>query len=330
MPRSSQSKLARLIIEHIKEHGPMTIDDYITRCMFDPVHGYYTTQTIFGRDGDFITAPEISQLFGECLAVWVLDQWQQIGAPDHIRLIELGPGKGTLMFDLLSLIVRAAIPVDIEVICVEPSDRLREIQAQKLKNFNCQWVTTIHEITASHQPTLLIANEVFDVLPIKQFINGRERCITINDSDQLVFSHIDGDIIEVSPESENMYEAIQKVITNGAALIIDYGDYCPHNRIGDTLRAISNHKGQSIFYNPGESDISHQVDFYQLKEWSNGSLLSQRDFLLKHGIESRLAKLCENLPHSQVTQINFAASRLLAPSAMGERFLTLEMKFNKN
>ena len=281
--------------------GPLTIAEYMHEVLTHPTHGYYTTKShVFGSQGDFITSPEISQMFGELIGVWCVAMWQQLGCPQHIHLVELGPGKGTLMADLL----RATTPFkefhkSISVSLVEVSPRLREIQKDSLGTWShlISWYSSLEDVPQkTDQPTLYIGHEFLDAMPIHQFVRKKsqgswhEVVVDVGDTDEhdfrLLLSPYDTfasktvlpsrlrdlpkelsdslDAIEISPACMGLAtELAHRIQTHGgAALLIDYGQDAPYE---NSLVAIKDHTFVDILSDPGKADLSAYVDFQAMR-----------------------------------------------------------------
>jgi len=344
------SPLAEGLERRIAAEGPITIAAFMAEALMHPTHGYYAQSDPFGIDGDFTTAPEICQIFGELIGLWCADVWRQMGAPEEIALAELGPGRGTLMADALrAAAVLPAFRKAVSVHLVEASPFLRSRQEQALAAFLPTW----HETVASlpDVPTLLIANEFFDALPIHQFVftsdGWRERLVTSVDGvfavivspqptprARLIDDGINanakvGDMAEVCPAGLSVMEAISAKITQygGAALIVDYGSMEPRAR--PTLQSVRSHKAHDFLEAPGSADITAHVDFAalgraairpappQVKCWGP---ISQADFLMRLGLAERAARLAANASERQVKDIETACHRLIAAEEMGTLF----------
>ncbi len=337
--------LEKIIREIIAGEGPMPLDRYMALCLGHPSYGYYMTRDPFGRAGDFTTAPEISQVFGELIGIWAAQAWQLMGAPGKFSLIELGPGRGTLMKDVLR--ATAKIPgfhQAVEVHLVETSPVLQEAQSKSIplpqageeSGAELHWHTMHTSLTA--QPSIIIANEFFDAIPIRQFElrDGElfERCVTIED-DKLAFglkptgqSHVNQDnrIYETAPARNAIARDLAALIAanNGAALFIDYGHRKSAN--GDTLQAMKNHTYCSIFESPGEADLTSHVDFEQLlKAAAQGDatplhLLTQGEFLNAMGLTLRTEALAHNLAGEERAGFIKASNRLADENEMGQLF----------
>lgn len=341
----------QLIIDLIHKKGAITVAEFMEIAMYQPEQGYYINCNPLGKDGDFITSPEISQLFGEIIGIYVADTWLKLGAPKLFHLIELGPGKGTLMFDLL----RATKHVDglhqaMQIHLVERNHYLAKVQKKALSNLRVTWHKTLDSIQLN-APIIIIANEFFDCLPINQYIKlqnkwyerlitlkGSNYCFTTSDISTEIGIHPhakESDILEICYAASDMIKYISKILkqNSGHALIIDYGYYYdPSNRkiYGETLQAIKNHKFHSFFQDVGKADLTAHVDFTNLKQVAlennilvNGPL-SQQEFLITYGINIRAEILKQHASLEQKAEINLALNRLT--KEMGQLFKAIELK----
>jgi SAM-dependent MidA family methyltransferase len=333
----------------IAADGPMPVDRYMLLCMEHPQFGYYPTRDPFGARGDFVTAPEISQMYGELIGAWAATVWRQMGCPDHVNLIELGPGRGTLMADALRaakavLDFRAAISVHL----IETSPVLRARQKEALAgDTKVVWHDAIESVPAG--PAIAIANEFVDALPVNQFVKDRDgwhmRMVGIVD-DKLSFvvtpdpvpgpvpdrmgdnfgAQI-GDIVEWRHDGPISMLAQRIARQGGAAVIIDYGHVKPG--CGDTLQGVRDHKFIDPLVDAGETDLTTQVDFASVSRSARqqGAAthgpLTQGDFLRRLGIEERAARLKGKATPQQAAEIDSALARLTAPDQMGELFKVL-------
>ncbi|MEG8098760.1 class I SAM-dependent methyltransferase [Candidatus Liberibacter brunswickensis] len=350
-----KDELTRKIVNLIKKNGQMTVDQYFSLCLSDPEFGYYKTRNPFN---DFITSPEISQIFGEMLAIFLICAWEQHGSPDSVRLIELGPGRGTMMLDILRVIskLKPSFFSIISVYMVENSENLTLFQKKNLSSYGdkIKWCISLDTVPLGF--TFLLANEFFDSLPIKQFIitkNGiRERVIDIDNHDSIFFSIgydaiesdffscIDcsvGTIFEESPYRDNEMKSISNRLSSygGTAIIFDYG-YC-QSSIGDTLQAVKGHRYISPLINPGQADLTSHVDFQRLSLiailyglYVNG-LVTQGRFLEGLGIWQRAYSLIRKTKRNGV--LLDSVRRLVgSPSdkkSMGELFKVLVVSHEK-
>lgn len=269
--------LKELIVAEIERSGPMPLDRYMALCLSHPEHGYYMSKEPFGLGGDFTTAPEISQMFGELIGLWVGDMWTRQGQPENTALVELGPGRGTLMADALRALQKVPAWTVGAPHFVETSLRLRAVQ--KSAHAHATWHDTLSTLP-SDGPLYVVANELFDALPIKQFektqSGWRERAIEA-DRDGLAFTHLPenaesnfpqnaavGDIIEQCPAAQLLIGDLAHRILKqgGAALIIDYGFMDAKG--GDSFQAVQKHRYTDPLAAPGEADLTAHVDFRAL------------------------------------------------------------------
>ena len=340
MTDKPQRDFAAQLIARIRAHGPISIAEYMRECN---AH-YYATRDPFGAAGDFTTAPEISQVFGELIGAWCADYWRRMGAPDPVLLVELGAGRGTLMADALRATKRVPGFHDaLQLHLVEQSPALRRMQQEKLAAHKPQFHDNVTRLPPG--PLLVIANEFFDALPIAQFEyragQTHERKVAV-DGDSLVLrrestrdetvrgAH-DGDIKEASVSGYVMAHALARGIARagGAMLIIDYG-YFP-GAFGDTLQALRRHRPLSIFDSPGEADLTAHVDFESLaKAATSGGAdvhgpVTQAQFLIELGIAAREAALLKNANPDQQSTIRSGCRRLIEPAEMGTLFKVLAL-----
>ena len=330
--------LTQILRNRIMANGPINIADYMVECLMHPLHGYYTTQKVFGQDGDFITAPEISQMFGEMIGVSLGSAWQCQGSPKDAILVELGPGRGTLLRDLRH--ISPAIPgfEELPVHLIESSSQLRKVQSEAIQS-----VTHHHEIsTLPKAPIFLIANEFFDALPMRQFQRSEtawEEILIGNGDCGLSFGRAapqqykflghrladtkKGDVVEYCPALPPIMAIISDRITKygGAALIIDYGDWRSQ---GDTLQAIRDHGMVEPLAAPGKSDITAHVDFEAIfkaaSPTATSCLTTQGVFLERLGITQRAQILAQQLTGLPLDNHIAAHRRLTHPEEMGSLF----------
>ncbi len=339
--------LGQRIARLIEAQGPLSVAQFMTMALHDPKSGYYATRDPFGARGDFITAPEISQIFGELLGLWIVQCWLDQGKP-RARLVELGPGRGTLMADAL----RAARTVpefltSIEVVMVEASPTLTAIQRETLKDADAsiRW-TGRFDGALSDLPLFLLANEFFDALPIHQFVKtGRgwcERMIVLRDGkldfavspepNVLTSAPTDaplGAFHETSPASVALAEQIAQIIAakGGAALIVDYG-YGACAGFGETLQAVRGHSFASVLDAPGEADLTAHVDFAALSDTAREGgaktfgPVPQGEFLKRLGLTQRSERLAAQNPSARAA-IAAAIARLTDSQQMGTLFKAL-------
>ncbi len=279
----------------------MPVDAYMELCN---TH-YYGTRDPFGTKGDFTTAPEITQIFGEMIGIWAITEWERLKRPADTAIMEIGPGRGTLMADLLRAI-KIAPEFKPEVHLVEFSPTLQELQKKTLSKHNVKWHT---EIPKLNKKTLVIANEFFDALPIKQYTPEGERLIHEKDG-QLYFSSNEVSI-EICPALKPI---MQDISANCAAgVIIDYGYFTP--AAADSLQAVKEHKFHNVLEDCGEADLTAHVNFAELAAncKKKPRLMTQREFLLAYGADVR----------AQILGKQQDLERLIAPDQMGELFKVL-------
>ncbi|WP_373505601.1 class I SAM-dependent methyltransferase [Aestuariivirga sp.] len=331
------SPIEQVIREMIGIEGPMRLDRYMSLCLGHPVHGYYMSRDPLGEKGDFITAPEISQTFGELIAIWCVGAWAAMGSPAAFNLVELGPGRGTLMADILRT-VRKAAPAFASaalVQLVETSPVLRQRQRDALEG-QARWHDSLDDVPDG--PMILVANEFFDALPIRQFEKwqGRwhERVMGLEDGGltiglapiDLAPLGTDGDVIESAPVRNRIAEDIGfRLARNpGAALIVDYGHLV--SAPGDTLQAMRGHRYVSLTESPGDCDLTSHVDFEALaKGFRAGGAtawpaITQRAFLLAMGLEQRIARLASRSEPATRAVLERQMRRLAAEDQMGNLF----------
>ena len=321
-----QASLRERLIAQIAADGPMTVAEYMEACLHDPIDGYYAVRPHLGEAGDFITAPHVSQMFGELLGLWAAEVWTRLGAPPQVRLVELGPGDGTMMSDALRA-ARAAsgFLATAEIVLVETSPSLRARQAEALADHAPRWIGGIEAI-GDDAPVILIANEFLDCLPIRQAIRGddgwRERRIGRRgfEAGEPVPVAIDGplgSVFEWSPALAGFGSTVARLIgrASGAALFIDYGRDRPE--LGDTLQAVRGHRKEGPLDNPGVADLTAHVDFPALPH--AGPILTQGEFLRRLGIEARATALIAAHP-CEAAKIGRQLARLTSDAQMGSLF----------
>lgn len=332
----------------ITQGGPITVAGYMSTV----VEEYYKTQDPFGASGDFTTAPEISQMFGEMIGAWLVDLWMQMGKPESVKLVELGPGRGTLAADIMRTIsmwpdFKEAVTLHL----VETSLRLRDIQAATLKGYRAGWYDSFGDVPEGI--TFVIANEFFDALPIHQFKKTeqgwQERCIDYDaEKDSFFFTTRPtalslktlmpeefmnaptGSFFEISPASLTVVKDVAERIRahGGAALFIDYG----HMKagLGETLQAVSRHCYVDPLENPGVYDVTAHVDFGTLKTVAEPLVavagpVTQGQFLIALGIEERAERICKSATDSQREEVMAALCRLVARKDMGRLFKVMAL-----
>ncbi len=341
----------------IQINGSISISQFMNEALFHPQLGYYQQQNPFGSEGDFITAPEISQVFGELIGAYLVGLWQNNYNSKKINLVEMGAGRGTLMKDLLGFAQKISDFLDVvNISIIEISPRLQKIQKQNLQEFEIDWYGNFSDFYEKNNdaPIFFVANELFDCFSVDQFVktqdeqNGwREKMIGIDENMELKFmlgSNLSvssslkdsdpqnktgsphqtiGDIFEHSSQAMSFMNELSQAIkkTNGIGLIIDYGYI--ENEFKNTLQAIKNHQYCDVLKEAGNCDITALVDFSSLQNIAlknnlQSSLITQKDFLNSLGIELRREKLLAGKNSEQRSQINLAINRLTDEKQMGE------------
>ena len=340
------SGLLAHIRDLVQKTGPMSVADYMELALQHPELGYYRHGNPLGLTGDFITAPEVSQMFGEMIGLWCADIWRQMDSPEHFTLLELGPGRGTLMQDALRATAKkSGFHHAMELHLIESSQTLRKQQDEKLSVFLPRYIDDLFQLPA--QPTLIIANEFFDALPIRQFektfqgwcerlitVDGDGLTFTIQPLDETMAKMIPdalreanpGTVYEISMPGMVLMRNLAKHIGahGGALLVIDYG-YAEYDG-KPTLQAVSSHAFADVLANPGEDDLTALVDFTALKKAAQTQdvqvigPVGQGEFLQALGIDLRAEQLKLHATPQQATDITSALHRLTDPSQMGTLF----------
>ena len=328
--------LARLIAARIRLSGPMGLDEYMRLCLLHPEHGYYATRDPFGAGGDFTTAPEISQIFGEMVGLALAQAWLDQGAPSPFTLAEIGPGRGTLMADILRAIrIVPGMAEAARVALVEASPHLRRIQRDRLGS-----VAHLDDVSQLPQaPLFLVANEFFDALPIRQFRRGArgwaERVVALDGQGGLEMGLVpasdaalppapQGVIRETCPEALPIVAQLAARIAahGGCAILIDYGGW---DGQGDTFQALRRHRPEDPLANPGQADLTAHVDFAPLAAAARAAgarvsrMVAQGDWLKRLGIEARARRLERAGDGGAMAALH----RLTAPDEMGQLFKVL-------
>lgn len=352
MDRPDPTPLARALAARIARDGPISVRAYMDACLNDPEHGYYRTRRAIGAKEDFVTAPEISQVFGELIGLWAAVVWQQMGAPERLRLVELGPGRGTLMRDALRAVRKVPAFLNaMEVVLVEPNGALQAIQRKALTatDVPVRWVRDFAAVSElAGGATIVIANEVLDVLPITQLQRTEsgwvERGVGISDAGRLIFGVTanvvplpqqasaaqPGEIIEQRSTSEITAE-LRRLADAGplAALFIDYGYERP--AVGDTLQAVRAQRYEDPLASPGVADLTAHVDFTAFAADARAQGLTadgpvaQAAFLGALGIVERTSRLMAANP-AAAPALEAATARLTAPTGMGTLFKAIGVR----
>ncbi len=342
--------LAATLLRRIGQTGPLTVADYMAECLAHPEHGYYTSRDPLGAVGDFTTAPEISQMFGELIGLCLAETWAAEGRPARFTLAELGPGRGTLMADALR--ATAAVPGfhdAMTLALVEISPPLRAAQAERLSAYRPHWFDTTPDLANTPGPLFAVANEFFDALPIRQFVRRgpgwSERMVT-EENGRLAFglspaaplaalAHRlddteDGDLVELCPAAQPIAASLARAIATrgGAALIVDYGGWRSR---GDTLQALRGHAFADPLDAPGQADLTAHVDFEPLARAATeasacaSQLTPQGVFLERLGITLRAQTLARHLAGPALDVHIAAHRRLTHPDEMGNLFKAMAL-----
>jgi SAM-dependent MidA family methyltransferase len=342
------NRLAERIARLIAAGGPVPLADFMHLCLWDPADGYYARLENIGARGDFVTAPEISPLFGEMVAVWCVAAWQALGSPARFALVEAGPGSGALMEDVLRASRRFAGFHDAAAIhLVETGPLLRERQRLRLSGLHPRiaWVADLAALP--DEPLVFFANEFLDALPVRQFVKSggawRERCIGLDDKGALAWrlgprmadalpagheTEAEGAVFEHAPAREAFAATLARRLASGggAALLIDYGH--ADSGFGDTFQAVAGHKFADPLAAPGHADLSSHVDFAAIGRAASAEgatvspVATQGEFLRAMGIETRAQVLKRARPDKAGT-LDAAIARLVGGDAMGRLFKVL-------
>ncbi len=339
----------------LKNNSKIPLDRFINKVLYDKNYGYYMLKNPIGRKGDFITSPNISIMFSEMIAIWIISFWEKIGCPKKINIVELGAGNGEMMFQILKTVEKFnKFKFSSNFIIYEKSTYLKKLQKKKINFENIKWINSLNKI--SKFPSIFIANEFFDALPIKQFFkkknNWYEKYIINKDKslkffekkinkvflEKLIKQKLDKyqKFVEYSPLANKKLNTISKIIKkqNGGLLIIDYG--YEDKKMFDTLQSVKNHKNNNLLENIYKADITHLInfEFYKKKirnlDIDSINLTTQREFLLKMGILERAEIISKNMPFSKKSDIYFRIKRLIDKKQMGTLFKVLFATNKKN
>ena len=338
-----------------KKDIKIPLDKYINLSLYDKKNGYYMKKNPFGDQGDFTTAPNISRLFSEMIAIWILSFWQNLGSPKNLNLVELGAGNGEMMRILIESFKRFPNFLNsCNIFIYEKSPALKKVQKNKLKGNKIIWLSQINKVKKN--PTIFIANEFFDAIAIKQFIklgnSWFERFVSISEGRNFFFdkkfnmkkfekkikykiSHKQN-FIEFSEVGVNYLKNISKIIkkNKGGILIIDYGYF--EKKMKNTLQAISNKKYSDVLDNFRNSDITHNINFYLFREMIKKfgglkeNITTQKKFLIKMGIKERAEIISKNQTFLKKTDIFYRLNRLIDEKLMGNLFKVMFIKNKKN
>ena len=339
----------------LKNNSLIPLDKFINKVLYDKKNGYYMNKNPIGYQGDFLTSPNISIMFSEMIAIWLISFWEKMGSPKNINIIELGAGNGEMMIQILKTIENFKIfKSSSNFLIYEKSSYLKKLQKNKIKFENVKWISSLTKI--SKFPSIFIANEFFDALPIKQFekknnfwyekyIINKDKSLKFFEKkvkekfiEKLIKQKLEKNqkFVEYSPLAIKKLEIISKIIkkNNGGLLIVDYG--YKDKKMFDTLQSVKNHKKNILLENIYKADITHLInfDFYKKKilnlKIDSVSLTTQREFLLKMGILERAEIISKNMPFTKKSDIYFRIKRLIDKKQMGTLFKVLFATNKKN
>ncbi|QPC88426.1 class I SAM-dependent methyltransferase [Mesorhizobium sp. NBSH29] len=337
----------------IAASGPISVADCMALCLGDPEHGYYMSREPFGTRGDFTTAPEISQMFGELVGAWLAGTWEALGRPEKPVVAEIGPGRGTLMQDVLRTVnkIKPELCDSGSFVMIETSPRLVQAQKSTLLAYadRITWIGSVDDLP--HSPLLIIGNELFDAVPTRQYVKTsegwRERMVGLDEDGNLSFQagtgSLDpallppgsseasgGAVFEVAPARESLMQTIAEHIGRhgGAGLFLDYGH--TQSGLGDTLQALRNHSYDNPLAHPGEADLTTHVDFSALAEVARRAGLAaftalQGDFLISMGLLERAGQLGADASEDLRNRLRGEVERLAGPDQMGTLFKVLAL-----
>lgn len=347
------TRLGERIARMIAAAGPMSLAEYMAVCLADPRDGYYSRREAIGRQGDFITAPQVSQALGEIVAVWCVAAWRAMGSPARVVLAEAGPGNATMMADLLR--AAASFPgfaAALEIVLIETGAAMIERQRDALAGFGVpvSWIAGQAELPAG--PLILLANEFLDALPVRQYVKSRgawrERCVGLGDDGRLRWqlgpgtidaallpagseAEPDGAVFEIAPAREAWVETLAGRLkaAGGMALLVDYGH--ARSGFGDTFQAVRAHRHADPLATPGEADLTAHVDFAALRRIAGNAgvtaspVVMQGDFLLAMGIAERAGRLGADAGEATRERLRGEVERLVQPDQMGNLFKVLAL-----
>ena len=339
-----------------KQSFNLPLDKFINLSLYDENNGYYMKKNPFGKKGDFITSPNISRLFSEMIAIWVISFWKSLGSPKKFNLIELGAGNGEMMKDLIDSFQNFPVFLNsCNFVIHEKSPFLVNIQKKKLIDTKITWVSKISKL--GNNPSIFVANEFFDSIAIRQFRKKKnlwfEKFVNLKEKDNIFFfekkinikkieKNLNFNIsrgqtfIEYSELGFNYLRDISKIIkkNTGGLLLFDYG--YTEKKMKNTLKAVSNHKIANILNDKGNVDITHNINFNLFKRFVEkmgglkNNITSQRNFLLRMGIQQRAEIISKNLDFSKKADIYFRFKRLTDENQMGNLFKVMLIKNQKN
>jgi len=334
----------------------LPLDEFINIALYDKDKGYYMKKSPFGKDGDFITAPNITRLFSEILAIWIITFWKSIGSPKQFNLLELGAGNGEMMKVINETLVNFPQCYNAcSFVIHEKSNFLINMQKKNLNSKKFSWIKNIEKLNKN--PTIFLANEFFDAIPIKQFFKKNdywfERFVNLSNPIKAEFNEEKIDIeniekhlnfaisknqkvIEYSPDTfkylRTICELIQK--NDGGMLVIDYG--YADSKMRETLQAVNNHKYSNILENIGDTDITYNINFHSFEKFINqfekinSIFTNQKKFLTSMGILQRAEIISKNIPFSKKADLFYRVRRLIDDKQMGELFKVMLIKNKKN
>ncbi|MGB9152190.1 MAG: SAM-dependent methyltransferase [Alphaproteobacteria bacterium] len=346
-------KIIRDVISTKQTAGEMiSLADYMEIALQNPDYGYYRVRQPLGRTGDFVTSPEVSQMFGEMIGVWCAQTWRELGKPNPFALVELGPGRGTMMRDILRATANVGGFHEAKQLCLLDSDKaLRAEQRAKLGADAPRYFDDVAQLPPI--PAVILANEFFDALPVRQFEKGFrgwcERKVTVKDDALVSVLHaltaeendlippemrkrLPGTVVEISPKAQDIMHGLSRCLAThtGSMLIIDYGYTAPSGAA--TVQAVSNHAHADIFERPGEVDLTAHVDFTALAKEARDSglavspVIGQGEFLKNMGIEIRADSLKKQATLPQAAALDAGLRRLIDDAQMGKLFKVMEVK----
>tara|TARA_Y100001935_G_C17292406_1_gene504203 strand:- start:404 stop:1450 length:1047 start_codon:yes stop_codon:yes gene_type:complete len=340
----------------IKKSCEVPLDEFINLSLYNKKFGYYMKKDPFGKQGDFVTAPNVSRLFSEMIAIWIISFWENLGAPKKFNLVELGAGNGEMMKIMIESFKNFPLfQKSCNVIIHEKSPTLIRIQKKKLEKCKISWVYQINKI--EKYPSIFIANEFFDAMPIKQFRKYKdiwyEKFVSFENFSKASFIEKKTDIkkiekkinlkisqnqnfIEYSEVGFSYLKKISNIIkkNNGGILLIDYGNF--EKKMKNTLQAVSNHKFANILENIGNADITHNINFELFKRFTkklgglDNNFNTQKNFLIKMGIKHRAESLSKDKDFSRKADIYYRLNRLIDEKQMGTLFKVMFIKKKKN
>ena len=344
-------------LKFFKKAKTIPVDKFFRNVLYDNKFGYYTSQLPFGKKGDFVTSPKISNLFSEIIAIWLVASWESFGKPSNFNIIELGPGDGSLTKTLLRSFKKfPKFNFVKKIFLYEESNYLKGIQKKNISNKDVKWINNFNEIKKG--PVIFFGNEFFDAIPIKQFKKVKnsffEKNYTLDKNYQIkeIFKKASNANIKIIKSYKTLkklkfiefpkfgFQELKKIIKiisklNGCILMIDYGYLKPNNQ--NTLQSVMKHKKNSLFNSLGKADITSHVNFTLLDEFfsRNGlkikNTITQKQFLEKMGIVERAKIVAKKMKFSEQTDLYLRIKRLLSPNSMGDLFkVILAYKFNNN